>query len=319
MICDSMPRGVGSGLGRSGQQSSEAWPTQRSRDPRTTPKWGQHPVDSDHFDALARALSERNALRSRRGALTTLLASGLSLLAFAGTTPGEVSARSGKRQAIRRRRGGDRVAVEGLCGNGDPKKNRCQRHGQCCTGYCRKQRCRCRRAGDVCSEDRNCCPGQQGLSCQDGVCRPPASGCNAATCEGCCAGERCLDGSSHTACGTGGAQCLYCPASAPICGVSQPGVCGLCVRRTCAEAGATCGPASNGCGGTIDCGVCTAPDICGGGGVPNQCGSGGTCTPHTCAQEGVQCGLAGDGCGGVVTCAPCANDSYVSLGHAGDM
>ena len=46
-----------------------------------------------------------------------------------------------------------------------------------------------------------------------------------------------------------------------------------CVPQTCAGAGATCGSIPNGCGGVLNCGSCTAPETCGGGGTPNKCGS----------------------------------------------
>jgi hypothetical protein len=76
-----------------------------------------------------------------------------------------------------------------------------------------------------------------------------------------------------------------------------------CTPRTCAQAGATCGPIGDGCGGVLQCGTCVAPQTCGGGGTPNQCGGG--CTPITCAQQGLSCGAAGDGCGGVLQCGTC--------------
>jgi hypothetical protein len=67
---------------------------------------------------------------------------------------------------------------------------------------------------------------------------------------------------------------------ANICGTSNS-----CVPRTCAQAQATCGRVGDGCGGlTVDCGTCNvdAGVICGGGGIPNACGSdvpdSGTCT-----------------------------------------
>ena len=44
---------------------------------------------------------------------------------------------------------------------------------------------------------------------------------------------------------------------------------------TCTQAGANCGPVADGCGGIIQCGTCTAPDTCGGGGVTSVCGTGG--------------------------------------------
>src|SRR5215467_809828 len=92
---------------------------------------------------------------------------------------------------------------------------------------------------------------------------------------------------------------------------------GPCKPKSCADQGFTCGPNTDGCGDLIDCGNCTAPAFCGGGGF-SKCGGnanvldGGTnCVPGTCASEGIQCGKAGDGCGGLVnggqpcgTCTP---------------
>src|SRR5690349_8106931 len=64
-----------------------------------------------------------------------------------------------------------------------------------------------------------------------------------------------------------------------------------CSLQSCASVGATCGPIGDGCGGTIDCGTCTAPDTCGGGGTLFTCGGGSgstTCMPKSCT--GVTCG-----------------------------
>lgn len=44
--------------------------------------------------------------------------------------------------------------------------------------------------------------------------------------------------------------------------------------------------------------------MCGGGGVPNQCGAG-TCTKTTCVAEGKNCGSIPDKCGGMLSCGSC--------------
>jgi hypothetical protein len=49
-----------------------------------------------------------------------------------------------------------------------------------------------------------------------------------------------------------------------------------CTPTTCAAQGKNCGSISNECGGTLNCGTCTAPATCGGGGTPNVCGGGHT-------------------------------------------
>jgi hypothetical protein len=77
-----------------------------------------------------------------------------------------------------------------------------------------------------------------------------------------------------------------------------------CTPTTCAAQGIQCGPAGDGCGGVLQCGGCTLPQTCGGGGVPSVCGSP-TCTPTTCAAQGIQCGPAGDGCGSELECGKC--------------
>jgi len=75
-----------------------------------------------------------------------------------------------------------------------------------------------------------------------------------------------------------------------------------------------CGTIADGCGGLLQCGQCTAPDICGGGGTPNQCGS--SCTLTTCAAAGATCGSIADGCGGVLNCGTCTQGTCGGGGTA---
>ena len=75
-----------------------------------------------------------------------------------------------------------------------------------------------------------------------------------------------------------------------------------CTPTTCAARGKNCGTIPDGCGGTLTCGICTAPNTCGGAGVANVCG---VCTPTTCAALGKNCGTVPDGCGGTLTCGVC--------------
>src|SRR3989442_8172216 len=53
-----------------------------------------------------------------------------------------------------------------------------------------------------------------------------------------------------------------------------------CTPTTCVAQGKDCGTISDGCGGMLDCGSCTAPNTCGGGGTPNVCGT--TTLPPPC-------------------------------------
>jgi hypothetical protein len=76
-----------------------------------------------------------------------------------------------------------------------------------------------------------------------------------------------------------------------------------CTPRSCAAQGLQCGQTGDGCGNPLDCGTCTPPLTCGGGGQPGVCGEpdGGACTPNTdCTGK---CGAQGDGCGGTFNCA----------------
>jgi hypothetical protein len=83
-----------------------------------------------------------------------------------------------------------------------------------------------------------------------------------------------------------------------------------CTPITCQDQALDCGPAGDGCGNEIQCGSCTPPQTCGGGGTPGQCGApdGGNCTPKTCQDQNISCGPAGDGCGNEIpncgTCVP---------------
>jgi Pro-kumamolisin, activation domain len=72
---------------------------------------------------------------------------------------------------------------------------------------------------------------------------------------------------------------------------------GCCTPITKCPAPDNCGTISNGCGGTISCGTCTAPQTCTG----NVCG----CTPITSCPAGDNCGTVSNGCGGTINCGTC--------------
>jgi glucose/arabinose dehydrogenase len=81
---------------------------------------------------------------------------------------------------------------------------------------------------------------------------------------------------------------------------------GGCTPTTCSALGKNCGSVNDGCGGTLNCGTCTSPNTCGGGGTPNVCGTS-SCTPTTCAAQGKNCGSINDGCGGTLNCGTCTS------------
>jgi hypothetical protein len=110
--------------------------------------------------------------------------------------------------------------------------------------------------------------------------------------------------------------CGTCPAPQTCGGGGVPGKCGGligCTPKTCAEQGISCGPAGDGCGNPLECGLadaganggCAAGQTCGGGGVQNKCGTAGKCTPSSCADQKIACGPAGDGCGNLLQCGSC--------------
>jgi hypothetical protein len=98
-------------------------------------------------------------------------------------------------------------------------------------------------------------------------------------------------GQQSDGCGGLTANCGTC-TNPQYCGGGGPGVCGgsdgltpdgavlsSCVPTTCAALGYNCGQAADGCGGIIGpCGTCQAPDVCGGAGQANMCGTTVPCT-----------------------------------------
>jgi hypothetical protein len=104
-------------------------------------------MDGSRFDYLTRKLGS-----TRRQALT---ATALGLLGVAVPAVAPEAAADPRPPA-----------AHGPCGDRGPKANRCQRHNQCCTGYCNKKigRCRCRKRGQTCKSQASCC--NPDLSCQ---------------------------------------------------------------------------------------------------------------------------------------------------------
>lgn len=91
-------------------------------------------------------------------------------------------------------------------------------------------------------------------------------------------------------------------------------VASTCVPTTCAAKGHTCGSLGDGCGGSLECGSCIAPSVCGSNGV---C----ACTAESeaafCARLGKNCGAASaqDSCGvvrSVASCGVCTQTCGVS-------
>ncbi len=108
---------------------------------------------------------------------------------------------------------------------------------------------------------------------------PESGGCAKSTCQS--LGANCGT-VTDPKCG-GVIQCGSCPAGQTCGGAGTHNVCGVgsnpdaCVPLTCAGQNISCGPAGDGCGGTLNCGSCALPKACGGGGTPGVCGCTGQC------------------------------------------
>jgi len=145
-----------------------------------------------------------------------------------------------------------------------------------------------------------------------GVCGSPDAGaCTPLT----CAEQNIACGSAGDGCGNvivGG--CGTCPTGQVCGGGGVPSQCAPlpdagvqgCVPETCQQQSIQCGPAGDGCGNVItSCGTCTAPQVCGGCGMPGVCCGTSSCVPESCAQQSISCGPAGDGCGNLIQCGEC--------------
>ncbi len=155
------------------------------------------------------------------------------------------------------------------------------------------------------------------------TCGSNGDGCNGVINCGTCTSPAFCGGGGYSQCGTSAA------AGAQEGGTTEAGT--SCVPKTCADLGYTCGSNNNGCNNIIDCGTCTSPSFCGGGGY-SQCGTnasagsdagpgaidgGSQCVPQTCAGLGYNCGFAGDGCGNQLDCggpSACATPEYCGGG-----
>jgi hypothetical protein len=63
-----------------------------------------------------------------------------------------------------------------------------------------------------------------------------------------------------------------------------------CAPSTCQGLGKNCGILLDGCGGSLNCGSCLAPETCGGGGAANACGCPSEADSAMCLRLGAQCG-----------------------------
>jgi len=156
----------------------------------------------------------------------------------------------------------------------------------------------CQDLGAECGLVDNGCG--QAIDCGD--CIPPDT-CGGAAVENQCASTDHCKGRECGPDGCGG-DCGECPDGL-TCNVATGQCQEDCVPQDCDQLGKDCGMVPDGCGEFNDCGECTPPETCGGGGVPNVCG----CTPNCVGRE---CGP--DGCEG--SCGECPEGSECTAdGH----
>ena len=194
--------------------------------------------------------------------------------------------------------------VFGQCGDLDG--------GHCTPQTCAQQNIACGPAGDGCGNAIDCGPCVAPQTCGGGGVNGQCGYVDGGSCTPqTCAQQNIGCGPAGDGCGNP-IDCGPCVAPQTCGGGGQPGQCGYvdggsCTPETCQQLGQGCGPAGDGCGNVIQCGMCVAPQTCGGGGTPGQCGyvDGGSCTPQTCAELGVMCGASGDGCGNLINCGSC--------------
>jgi hypothetical protein len=286
-------------------------------------------VESDRFDALVRTLA-RPASRRSFAALAAVAFAPLAAAAKSSGGPEPAACLAvGKRCSQPTSPGAAHVKARRKGKHHPPACTKCcSRFGA--AGPDGKARCTCKGEGVSCDNDSQCCAGQcrnnactgcpgNTVFCPDGCadlqtnnqhcgscdvacasgqrCVNGACGCDQQSCPtGCCDGTSCNRGTSEQACGTNGAACQICDGNQRCDGQSC-----VCVPTTCAKAGKNCGQIADGCGGILNCGTCTAPQSCGGGGTANICG----CTPATTCPAGQNCGTITDGCGGTLDCGSC--------------
>jgi hypothetical protein len=100
------------------------------------------------------------------------------------------------------------------------------------------------------------------------------------------------------------------PVADVLAWMKNPVPIGACTPTTCAGQGKSCGSVSDGCGGTLSCGVCVAGQSCS---SSNVCQ---TCAPTTCAAQGKVCGSITDGCGSTLSCGACPSGQACSSAGA---
>jgi hypothetical protein len=245
-------------------------------------------MDSDRFDQLARALS---VSPPRRSILGLALAGGTGfLLGFA-----DVGAKKKHKHKKKKCKSGTKkcgkkcIGVTNCCSAAD-----CGTSGACSGGACicatgfKSCQGTCIADDACCASDCGPCESCQGSSCvyacqDDQECVSGQCECTPNSCDGCCDGSNCRNGTSHALCGNDGAICdacagnEECQSGSCVCSCPTGSVC--LVNDSCAidciASGGVCpstSPCSGSCSPSVEGGTyCRQP-------VPADCTSLASCT-----------------------------------------
>ena len=140
-------------------------------------------------------------------------------------------------------------------------------------------------------------PGSNTLTCEDNACVIGTCGAGTKKCGNTCVPMDAQNGCSDTS------RCTACASNEACGGASNTCQC-VPISQNVACSG-KCGSVSNGCGAMYDCGGCSQPETCNGGGVANVCG----CTPVSKATAcgSRNCGTASNACGSNYSCGTCGS------------
>ncbi len=242
--------------------------------------------------------------------------------------------------------GGGQVCVAGVCQAGGCTSTTCAAAGATCgfiddgcgaalnCGTCTATGALC--LGNTCSCTPTTCAAA-GASCGTiddgcgnqincGACTTPGALCQANACS-------CSAPSPATACTMAGATCGFlddgcgnaidCDAVTGGCTGGKHcranhchnGGCGiLSHNQACTMHGIQCGEVTDGCDGTLQCGLCGAGTEC----IAGHCAAE-SCTVKTmgqaCGGSGVNCGAVSDGCSGQINCGTCAPGQECKAGN----
>jgi hypothetical protein len=212
-----------------------------------------------------------------------------------------------------------------VCGRDDPNCSAASCANGCCATDDGKRRCLAGSepggCGDGGAECRDC--GAEGRACDATTRACGSSSCTSANCDGCCVGDKCLEGDIASACGTKGGACTTCAAGQTCVAQSSGG--GSCTGPTtcdptscasgCCDATGRCvaGNDTTACGkGGVRCAACTIDQVCSPGvqtcqprvpcgpsncdgccGPNNQCVTASTTTAQACGARGEACRQCG--------------------------